>query len=358
VNRPVAIAGSGLAGMAAAINLAKAGLDVEITEMRSDAGARFHGDFEFFENWSREEDVIDSLRRMNLDIDFPVFPVRSGTAWDDRRRRYALQSDRPVMYMVRRGRFVDCLDSHLKKQALSCGVRIRFNTRADTARADIVATGPQPSRSLIYVLGASFDTDLEDDIRVILDPAIAPGVYAYLVAHEGKAIVCTAYVKHHRRAKTGGAFMADTLDAFQTTGRFDIRNVSYFGSFGISPLITRHSLIVVGEAAGFQDAVWGFGMRMAVQSGYLAARALISGEDYWDHVGKEIVPLVASTAVNRLAIDLIDRYAGRVLLRVLHRSTDRVEVLKRCYHPYGWKKLAFPLALRYCRGRQQAKPPR
>ncbi len=344
--------------MTAAINLAKAGFDVEIAEMRSDAGARFHGDFQFFENWSQEDDVVDSLRRMNLDIDFPVFPVHSGKAYDDRCRRYLLHSERPLMYMVRRGRFDDCLDAHLKKQALACGVRIRFHTPADVSRVDIVATGAQPSRSLVYVRGASFETDLESDIRVIFDPAIAPGVYAYLVAHESRGIVCTAYARKHHYTRRGRDFASDTLTAFQNTGRFDVRNVSYFANFGVSPLLARDPRIVVGEAAGFQDAVWGFGMRMAVRSGYLAARAIIEQADYWDRVGKEIVPLVASTTVNRLALDLFGRHATRLLLRALHRRADKAEVLKRCYTPYGWKKLALPLARRYCRGLQNAPTPR
>ena len=354
----VRIAGAGLAGMTAAINLAKAGCDVEVSELRSHAGARFHGDYQFFENWSRDEDALESLRRVNLDVDFPILPVYAGTAFDDLRRPYSLRSDKPVMYMVRRGGFDDCIDTHLKKQALASGARIRFNTRANIARTDIVATGSEPSRSLIYVRGVSFDTDLESEIRVMFDPSIAPDVYAYLVAHRGRGVVCVAYTKRHHYAKRGRIFVADALAAFQETGAFAVGNQSYFANFGVSPLITRHPRIIAGEAAGFQDVVWGFGMRMAVRSGYLAARSVIEHEDYWNRVGREIVPLVLSTTVNRLAFDLLGRPAARLLLRALHRSTDKTAVLKRCYNPYAWKNLAFPLARWHCGRRQNAVPPR
>ena len=55
----ITIAGAGIAGMTAAINLAKAGFEVEVKEMRSEVGARFDGDFQFLENWTREN-VLDT----------------------------------------------------------------------------------------------------------------------------------------------------------------------------------------------------------------------------------------------------------------------------------------------------------
>jgi monoamine oxidase len=104
--KTISIAGAGLAGMTAGINLARAGLDVEIIEMRSDAGARFHGDFQFFENWSRDENVLDTLRGLNLDLGFPIWPVYAGTAFDERRGATAVNAkpknrrDSPVGHRI------------------------------------------------------------------------------------------------------------------------------------------------------------------------------------------------------------------------------------------------------------------
>jgi flavin-dependent dehydrogenase len=57
----------------------------------------------------------------------------------------------------------------------------------------------------------------------------------------------------------------------------------------------------VGEAAGFQDPFRGFGMNYALESGYLAAKALLEGKDY-DRMWKEQFK-------SRIKTDLFRRYA-------------------------------------------------
>jgi len=39
----------------------------------------------------------------------------------------------------------------------------------------------------------------------------------------------------------------------------------------------RDRLVTVGEAAGFQDSLWGFGLRYALTTGHMAARAFLAG---------------------------------------------------------------------------------
>lgn len=73
----VKIAGAGLSGLAAAINLAKAGKDVEVFELNKDCGCRFHGDLQGIENWSYEEDAILHLKNMGIKINFKYKPVSS-----------------------------------------------------------------------------------------------------------------------------------------------------------------------------------------------------------------------------------------------------------------------------------------
>jgi len=49
-----------------------------------------------------------------------------------------------------------------------------------------------------------------------------------------------------------------------------------FGGFGnlyTGQAVRKGRLLYTGEAAGFQDALFGFGLRYAMLSGHLAARA-------------------------------------------------------------------------------------
>ena len=58
---PIHIMGAGLSGLAAAITLAKKGVEVHVHDVRKDSGERFDGDFQALENWSMDADFFDQL---------------------------------------------------------------------------------------------------------------------------------------------------------------------------------------------------------------------------------------------------------------------------------------------------------
>lgn len=349
----VRIAGGGIAGMVAAINLAKAGRDVEILEKRSDVGVRFHEDFQFLENWSQELDVLEFIRRMNVKVDWPILPINQGRAFDYSYREFTFRTSKPVMYMVRRGRSRDCLDTFLKAQVLDAGVKIRFNNRVRAEDADIIATGPRPRESLLHVRGVRFKTNLSNDIRVLFDPEIAPGAYAYMVVHNRDGVICTVFTKEVRAKKSGREFIQDATRAFQSNGPFEMQHDQLFGNYLIAPIITNHQKIIAGEAAGFQDVCWGFGMRLAMLSGYLAAQSLIRKNNYWEAVRGEILPCVATTAFNRLLLENSTKLLPRLLLQWMGKSKDPANVLRMIYKPYCFKTCLFKLLAGHFRKRQQ-----
>ena len=63
--KPIRIIGGGIAGLAAAINLSKAGIEVEVHERKTFCG-KHTNDFQFLENWTFDEDVLDDLQSMNI----------------------------------------------------------------------------------------------------------------------------------------------------------------------------------------------------------------------------------------------------------------------------------------------------
>ena len=66
----VLIAGAGLAGMTAAINLALYGCRVIIFDKGKEVGSCFNDDFQGLENYSTPEDVIGWLAEMHRPTDF------------------------------------------------------------------------------------------------------------------------------------------------------------------------------------------------------------------------------------------------------------------------------------------------
>jgi flavin-dependent dehydrogenase len=327
--------------MTAAINLALEGYRPIIYELRADVGMRFAGDFQYFENWTNGEDAIAFLRRMNIRLDFPIEPISGATAFDARHRGYEFHTDRPAGYMVRRGCCEDSLDMALKRQALDVGVRFEFGRKAEIKEVDIVATGPDSRRSYILVQGLVFKTDLENTVCILFDQRVAPKVYAYFVAHRGHGVVCACFTREERDRARRNEYLNKAVESFQAVVPFEMKESRLFGNYGITPLIEEFDRPVVGEAAGFQDANWGFGMRLAILSGYLAARAVIEGKDYWSMAQQEVIPWVKSAWVNRRLFEAGGDLAARVLLSAMAMCRAPRWGLSLLYRPYALKLLLY-----------------
>lgn len=137
----IKIAGASLAGLAAAINLAKAGIEVDVFEKRSDTGKRFHGDLQGLENWSSEANVLDLLSDMNLRVNFDCVPYLIQITTNGVKSRISTY-DEPLCYLLKRGDIPGSLDQGLKDQALESGLSIHFSKTVSLEEADIIATGP------------------------------------------------------------------------------------------------------------------------------------------------------------------------------------------------------------------------
>lgn len=101
---------------------------------------------------------------------------------------------------------------------------------------------------------------------------------------------------------------------------------------------------VVGEQAGFQDTLWGFGMRIAIASGVLAARSLSDGGNYDARWRSELDPLLRTGVVNRAFYGILGNRGYRWLLRRASGGSDVREFLRRHYHPSLVKRLSYPWA--------------
>ncbi len=125
----VSIVGAGPSGLAVAIELAKHGIPVTVYEQHREVGCRFDGDFQGFENWTTEQDVLHWLAGLGITLECPYKATSEVTLVDPALERRRMRADRPLLYLVKRGSDADSFDRSLRAQAETVGVRIRFGER-------------------------------------------------------------------------------------------------------------------------------------------------------------------------------------------------------------------------------------
>jgi flavin-dependent dehydrogenase len=66
--------------------------------------------------------------------------------------------------------------------------------------------------------------------------------------------------------------------------------------------LKNENKMLVGETGGFQDLLWGFGIKNAVKSGFIAAKCILEGDDckdYYRNAGEYFKPNLNASVVNR-----------------------------------------------------------
>lgn len=342
----VTVVGAGPAGLACAIALARSGRRVVVREWHAAVGHRFHGDFQGLENWSSAEDVLDELRVNGIEPSFESVPVSQGTVFDSRGTSYRVRSERPLYYLVRRGAVPGTLDHALLQQALAAGVEIRFAEKVGAIDGPaILAGGPRIADAI--AVGYVFETGMPDGDFLALDNRLAPLGYGYLLVHDGRGTVASCMFTGFKQQED---HLARTVAFFQEKAGLVMRQPRPFGGFAnfrLPRTAVQGGHLVVGEQAGFQDALAGFGMRYALRSGLLAARSLIDGTDYTGLWRRELLPLLRAGMVNRFLFNAVGPIGWRLAVRTLSTG-DAGLALRRFYQPSFMSWLLFPLArLRY-----------
>lgn len=345
------ILGAGPAGLTAAITLARAGRGVDVYERRADCGARFGGDLQGIENWSNAVDALDELAAYGLEPDFAVHAL--GDVTHTNGRHSVVQSfARPPAYIVKRGTAADTLDQGLKRQALAAGVQIHFGETLPRETADIVATGPDPRRVFAVAKGIVFATGAADAAVVLTDDRAGVRGYSYLLVRDGYGCLCTVLFDRFRRA---GRCLATARRTLHRLVDFDVREprrVGGLGHFAGRGPLRRGRTLFVGEAAGLQDLLWGFGIRTAVASGRLAGRCLLEGRDYEAAAREAFGSRLRAGIVNRFLWEVLRHGHYGMLLAVLGRGGER---LLRSFYSYNLlQRLLYPGARAFVRRRYPA----
>jgi len=341
----IEVAGAGPAGLAAAITAAQGGARVVVYERAMQVGTRFHGDFQGIENWTTREDALDELAAAGVEPTFPRVPIHRQVCIDRDGQQHIVRAagEAPFYYLVRRGPGEGTLDRALRAQAEAADVEIRFGTPADALpNGGILTHGPR--RGDAVAVGFLFETDMEDGVWAALGSDVAPGGYAYLLVHGGFGTLSVCVFSRFREARV---FLQRTRALFTRVAGLRMRDPRPFGGVGTIAMpatARRGNVLLAGEAAGFQDPLWGFGIRNAILSGHLAARALLAGrpEEYDGAWRRRIGRPMRAAAVMRWFYGRLGDRGYRGLCRWLAR-TDARGALRFLYAPSAWKLALYPL---------------
>lgn len=357
--KTIKIAGAGISGITAAIALAKAGINVEIYERTNSIGTRFHGDFQGLENWTQEEDILNFLKKIGLEINFDYQTFNKITIWGPNNFLEGFTVPRSPFYMVKRGPFKGSLDSGLKKQLENNkNIKIFYNHLVkDFSKIDIIATGPVMNDKNVdaFAAGYTFNTNIPNGVILIFDDELAKDGYSYFLVSNGYGVIATCIFNNFKRLIE---YREKTLKACKEKVNFIMRNVNKFtgtGNLFLGKKTFRKKLFI-GEAGGYQDYLWGFGMRIAATTGYLAAKSILNRENYYQLIEKGVLPRMMTSIFNRFWFTMLGNSSYKLFIKSFQSTNNPYKALTDLYNPNLIKKIIYPLAYLYYR--KHLKDPR
>ena len=355
--QPIRIAGAGPSGLAAAIALARAGRAVEVHEAKPTVGSRFIGDLQILNAAGESELLPDFLRRIGIETNFYFRPVTAATFYDHRGGARTIRANQPYGYFVRRGPDEGTLDRGLLAQAEAAGVRVIFNSRLRQDEADIVATGPAAPDGLAREM--TWATNDPERVEVFFNHLLSPGGYSYFFILDGVATFGCAIVADFKKIDD---YFEHSLAAAQKAHPFEIpartRTGYSYMNFHLKERATNGAARFVGEAAGFQDYLFGLGMRYALTSGWLAAQSILQNRDFDELWRAELGPKQETSLVNRFLYEAGGNFGLSMFVRQAARAKDFHRYLSGWHRRTWWKALLLPFVRRVWHhdGRCQHKP--
>jgi hypothetical protein len=138
------------------------------------------------------------------------------------------------------------------------------------------------------------------------------------------------------------------LKRFQDIAPFDVedRRPGYsYMNFFLHRSSTRGRSRYAGEAGGFQDYLFGLGIRYALVSGHLAARSLVAGVDFDQLWTRRFLAGMRASLASRLLYEALGRRGLRFFVWRASRADFR-DFLFGWARPSWWRLLLRPLAER------------
>jgi hypothetical protein len=256
------------------------------------------------------------------------------------------RSDRVSYRIVERGTSEHTIDQGFKQMALEAGAKIHYKSRVKEEDCTIIACGPKGTSAVAY--GEIFHTSHQNHISFQLNDKLAPGSYSYMIIIDGVGLICTCL---WRKQKKSERFLNETIAWYQNQypdiDMKPVKRVGGKGDFTINRNYKQDGRYYVGESGGLQDFMWGFGMRMAVWSGTLAAKDILGECDYETEVRKKLMPYVKTSVVNRWLMNRVGDRTFKLMCNQWMRSQkkhgDGLIWISKLFRPTLLKRILYPI---------------
>jgi len=321
----IRILGGGISGLTVAINLKKAGFDVEVHERKNYCG-KHTNDFQFLENWTFNENVLNFLKKINIKTDFYVKPWYSVELLSPSLKRYVGKSDEVLMYLVKRGRAKGSIDKSLENQAKVNKIKILYNSHLKPQEANIIATGFK--KPTFIATGIKFRFKHPDKAVVLIDNNFSLRFYSYFIVNDNVGeITCVNPFKANIKTR-----LNLTIKKFEKILNIKVKNIeerfSGVVNFDFLEKTKINNQYFIGEAAGFQDHLAGFGMVYAFKSGYYAAKSIIENLDYENLWKKDFLKQLQVSSNNRVLYDRLSNNSFEKIVDLLNSKNFIIKKLR------------------------------
>lgn len=221
----------------------------------------------------------------------------------------------------------------MREQAEKLGVNVHMGSGpGEGVPVKVNATGPRNAN--ILAKGIKFDTGIEKGYHMAFGDDIARGFYSYLLIKNGHGTIATVFDRknvHH-----ADEFLRETVNYFSEY--LDGREVALgkkFGGYGRfeikNNLYDENGAMLVGEAGGFQDYFWGFGMRYAFKSANFAARSIMGEGAYQDLIKENLTRKMEHSKRNRFLFETLGSLAYPFAYYLFAASKNPLKLLNVIY---------------------------
>ena len=159
-----------------------------------------------------------------------------------------------------------------------------------------------------------------------------------MIIKDNQATLAAAFKKENMAPKTISDNLKKAAESIIDSVPNDAEVFSSFGSFNINQSrIDQKNRLFIGEAGGFQDFLFGFGMNHAIHSGYYAAKSIIDRKPFKNYFSRELLPHMKASVVNRYFYEKLNEKQRYIICKKISNSKSPLQFLKN-HSRYTFKK--------------------